>query len=133
MVIASIFYMQRVLGALEPIERRIHRYTITLFQQDMAMALSDKNTTRNDGFVLWQLLVGLIGSQTYQKDEKDRRLLVATQFFQMALRKQASVLGITSWSEARTILKEVVWPAEDISCVNVKGLWDEAVFSPVAS
>ncbi|SPJ77966.1 uncharacterized protein FTOL_06374 [Fusarium torulosum] len=133
MVIASIFYMQRVLGALEPIQRRIHRYAITLFQQDMAMTLSDENTTRNDGFILWQLLVGLIGSQTYQKEEKDRRLLVATQFFQIALRKQASVLGISSWSEARIRLKEVVWPAGDNSCVNVKDLWDEAVCRPVAS
>jgi hypothetical protein len=133
MVIASIFYMQRVLGALEPIERRIHRYAITLFQQDMAMTLSDENTTRNDGFILWQLFVGLIGSQTYQKEEKDRRLLVATQFFQVALRKQASVLGISSWSEARIVLKEVVWPAGYNSCVNVKDLWDEAVCRPVAN
>ncbi|KAM0216990.1 hypothetical protein ACHAQD_007709 [Fusarium lateritium] len=133
MVIASIFYMQRVLGALEPIERRIHRYAITLLQQDMAMTMFEENASRNEVFVLWQLLVGLVGSQTYQKEEKDRRLFAAMQFFQVALRKQADLLGISSWSEARIILKEVVWPAEDNSCVNVKGLWDEAVVRTVAS
>ncbi|KAM0201922.1 hypothetical protein ACHAQI_011123 [Fusarium lateritium] len=133
MVIASISYMQRVLGALEPIERRIHRYAITLLQQDMAMTMFEENASRNEVFVLWQLLVGLVGSQTYQKEEKDRRLFAAMQFFQVALRKQADLLGISSWSEARIILKEVVWPAEDNSCVNVKGLWDEAVVRTVAS
>ncbi|KAM0350991.1 hypothetical protein ACHAPU_002769 [Fusarium lateritium] len=127
MVIASILYMQLVLGALEPVQRRIHKYTVTLFQHDVAITLADKTNPRNDAFILWQLLVGLVGSQVYLKEEKDRRLLSATQFFQTALRKQARLLGISGWSEAKAILSKVVWPVVEQKSGFVKHLWDEAV------
>ncbi|KAF5678701.1 sterol regulatory element-binding ECM22 [Fusarium heterosporum] len=81
LVIASILYMQLVLGALEPVQRRIHKYTVTLFQHDVAITLSDETKLRNDEFILWQLLVGL-----------------------------ARLMGVFEWPEAKAILSKVVWP-----------------------
>ncbi|KAF4988237.1 hypothetical protein FGRMN_9889 [Fusarium graminum] len=130
LVIASILYMQLVLGALEPVQRRIHKYTVTLFQHDVAITLSDETKLRNDEFILWQLLVGLVGSQVYLKEEKDRRLLSATQFFQTALRKQAKLMGVYEWPEAKAILSKVVWPVVEQKSGFVRHLWDEAVCTP---
>ncbi|KAF4451281.1 Sterol regulatory element-binding protein ECM22 [Fusarium austroafricanum] len=58
-VVASIIYMQDVLRVLEPLDRRIHKYAITIFQHDVAKNLAVKGTSRNDEFLFWLVMVGL--------------------------------------------------------------------------
>ncbi|KAF4943184.1 hypothetical protein FGADI_13573, partial [Fusarium gaditjirri] len=95
LTIASIFYMQDVLGALEYVDKRIHKYAITLLQHDVTKVLASKDTRKDEAFMLWQTLVGLLASLRNLKDtEQDRGLLSARHFFEEALKQQATTLGI---------------------------------------
>jgi hypothetical protein len=126
-VAASILYMQVVLNALEPIDKRMHKYTITLFHHDMAPYLYESQTSNNSGFLLWLLLLGLVGCHTYPKGEKDKTPHPSSLFFQTAVRRQAKEMGIGSWSEATRVLAKVVWPSAGDRSGFIKDLWDEAV------
>lgn len=127
MVTASIVYMQTVLVALQPVDKRMHKYTITSFHHDMASHLSASQASSNPGFILWLLLLGMIGCHTYTRDEQDSVPHPSTQFFGTALRRQAKEMGVSSWSEARRILVDVVWPQYDNRFGFVGDFWDEAM------
>ncbi|PNP84164.1 hypothetical protein FNYG_02852 [Fusarium nygamai] len=128
LTIASIFYMQDVLGALEYVDKRIHKYAVTLLQHDVAKVLTTKDTQKNEAFILWQTLVGLIGSLRALKDnEQDRGLLSARQFFTDALKQQATTSGITTWSQAKGTLRRVAWPMGTIGREFIEELWDNTI------
>ncbi|KAF5563935.1 sterol regulatory element-binding ECM22 [Fusarium phyllophilum] len=130
LTIASIFYLQDVLGALEYVDKRIHKYAVTLLQHDVAKVLSMKDTQKNEAFILWQTLVGLIGSLRALKDnEQDRGLLSARQFFADALKQQATALGIMTWSQAKGTLRRVAWPMGTAGREFIEELWEKTVTS----
>ncbi|KAF4952818.1 hypothetical protein FSARC_12560 [Fusarium sarcochroum] len=126
-VIASVFYMEHILGVLGAVDKSIHKYAITLFQQDVAMSLADESGPRNNEFLLWQLLLGLISSRVYQRDKDTRGLSSITRFLQKALRQQAQTLGVASWSEAKAMLLKVVWPVRCAEDGFMRDLWNDAV------
>ncbi|KAG7406482.1 hypothetical protein Forpe1208_v014256 [Fusarium oxysporum f. sp. rapae] len=128
LTIASIFYMQDVLGALEYVDKRIHKYAVTLLQHDVAKLLNSKDTPKNEAFMLWQTLVGLIASLRALKDnEQDRGLLSAREFFEEALKQQATTLGIATWSQAKGTLRRVAWPMGTASREFIEELWEKAM------
>ncbi|KAF5560113.1 sterol regulatory element-binding ECM22 [Fusarium napiforme] len=128
LAIASIFYMQDVLGALEYVNKRIHKYAVTLLQHDVAKVLTSNDTQKNEAFTLWQTLVGLIGSlRALKHNEQDRGLLSARQFFANALKQQATTLGITTWSQAKGTLRRVAWPMGTTGREFIEELWEKTV------
>ncbi|KAG8672131.1 hypothetical protein FPOAC1_005392 [Fusarium poae] len=127
LVIAAMLYGQVILGALEPIDNRMHKYTITLFHHDMASYIQEGRGSNNPGLLLWLLLLGLVGCHIYPKDEKDKTPHPSVLFFQAAVRRQAKEVGISTWSEARVVLAEVVWPSASDRSAFIKDLWDGAV------
>ncbi|KAF4345178.1 sterol regulatory element-binding ECM22 [Fusarium beomiforme] len=134
MTIATLFYMQDVLGVLEPIDRRIHKYAVTMLQHDVAKVLTLVGTPKNDAFILWQVLVGILGSYRALKAfGEDRALASARQFFEESLKQQAQHLGISSWLEAKQVLRRVVWPSGNINREFIRGVWDKAVSGSPAS
>ncbi|KAF5642408.1 sterol regulatory element-binding ECM22 [Fusarium tjaetaba] len=132
LTIASIFYMQDVLGALEYVDKRIHKYGVTLLQHDVAKIITSKDAQKNEAFLLWQTLVGLIGSlRALKHNEQDRGLLSARQFFADALKQQATTLGITTWSQAKGTLRRVAWPMGTTGREFIEELWEKTVTSRV--
>ncbi|KAF5667494.1 sterol regulatory element-binding ECM22 [Fusarium denticulatum] len=130
LTIASIFYMQDVLGALEYVDKRIHKYAVTLLQHDVAKVLTSNNTQKNEAFLLWQTLVGLIGSlRALKHNEQDRGLLSARQFFAVASKQQATALGITTWSQAKGTLRRVAWPMGTAGREFIEELWEKTITS----
>ncbi|KAF5575812.1 sterol regulatory element-binding ECM22 [Fusarium pseudocircinatum] len=130
LTIASIFYMQDVLGALEYVDTRIHKYAVTLLQHDVAKVLTSNDTQKNEAFLLWQTLVGLIGSlRALKHNEQDRGLLSARQFFADSLKQQATALGITTWSQAKGTLRRVAWPMGTAGREFIEELWEKTVTS----
>ncbi|EXL97600.1 hypothetical protein FOIG_09925 [Fusarium odoratissimum NRRL 54006] len=128
LTIASIFYMQDVLGALEYVDKRIHKYGVTLLQHDVDKVLTSKEKPKNEAFMLWQTLVGLIASLRALKDnEQDRGLLSARQFFEKALKQQATSLGISTWSQAKGTLRRVAWPMGTASREFIEELWEKTI------
>lgn len=125
LAIASIFYMQDVLGALEHVDKRIHKYAVTLLQHDVAKVVASKDAPKNEAFMLWQTLVGLIACLSALKDnEQDRGLLSARQFFQEGLKQQAATLGIATWPQAKGTLRRVAWPMGTIGREFIEELWE---------
>ncbi|EWG51692.1 hypothetical protein FVEG_10594 [Fusarium verticillioides 7600] len=130
LTIASIFYMQDVLGALEHVDKRIHKYAVTLLQHDVAKVLTSKEVQKNEAFLLWQTLVGLIGSLRALKDnEQDGGILSARQFFADALKQRATTLGITTWSQAKGTLRRVAWPMGTNGRKFIEELWEKTITS----
>ncbi|QPC70486.1 hypothetical protein HYE68_001238 [Fusarium pseudograminearum] len=126
LVTSAIIYGQAILGALEPVDKRMHKYTITLFHHDMLSYLDESRGSTDPGFILWLLIIGLIGCHTYPKGEKDQTPHPSFLFFQMAVRRQAKEMNISSWSEANSILAKVVWPSKNDRFEFVEDLWNEA-------
>ncbi|CVL03620.1 uncharacterized protein FMAN_15094 [Fusarium mangiferae] len=130
LTIASIFYMQDVLGALEYVDKRIHKYAVTLLQHDVAKVLNSKDRRKNEAFVLWQALLGLLGSLRALKDtEHDKGLVSARSFFEQALKRQARTLGIVTWSQAKGTLRRVAWPMGTASQEFIEELWEKSITS----
>ncbi|KAG8352713.1 hypothetical protein FVEN_g9401 [Fusarium venenatum] len=127
LVTAAILYGQVILGALEPIDKRMHKYTITLFHHDMASYIEAGRGSNNPGFLLWLLLLGLVGCHTYPNGEKDKTPHPSFLFFQAAVRRQAKEMAISTWLEARVVLAEVVWPSASDRSEFIKDFWDEAM------
>ncbi|KAF5545948.1 sterol regulatory element-binding ECM22 [Fusarium mexicanum] len=128
LTVASIFYMQDVLGALEYVDKRIHKYAVTLLQHDVAKVLSSKDTPRNEAFMFWQTLVGLIAClRALKENEQDRGLLSARQFFEEALKQQATSIGIATWSQAKGTLRRVAWPMGTAGREFIEELWEKTV------
>ncbi|EWZ83146.1 hypothetical protein FOWG_13078 [Fusarium oxysporum f. sp. lycopersici MN25] len=128
LTIATVFYMQDVLGALEYVDKRIHKYAVTLLEHDVAKVLTSKDTPKNEAFMLWQALVGLIASLRALKDnEQDRGLLSARQFFEKALKQQSTTLGIVTWSQAKGTLRRVAWPMGTASREFIEELWEKTI------
>ncbi|PCD23300.1 hypothetical protein AU210_014823 [Fusarium oxysporum f. sp. radicis-cucumerinum] len=128
LTIASVFYMQDVLGALEYVDKRIHKYAVTLLEHDVAKVLTSKDTPKNEAFMLWQTLVGLIASlRALKDDEQDRGLLSARQFFEKALKQQSTTLGIVTWSQAKGTLRRVAWPMGTASREFIEELWEKTI------
>ncbi|KAI1066338.1 hypothetical protein LB506_008197 [Fusarium annulatum] len=128
LTIASIFYMQDVLGALEYVDKRIHKYAVTLLQHDIAKVLAKNDRLKNEAFTFWQTLVGLIASLRALKDsEQDRGVLSARQFFKEALKQQATTLGIATWSQAKGTLRMVAWPMGTAGREFIEELWEKTI------
>ncbi|KAL6917168.1 hypothetical protein FSST1_008663 [Fusarium sambucinum] len=127
LVTSAILYGQVILGALEPVDKRMHKYTITLFHHDMASYIEAGRGSNNPGFLLWLLLLGLVGCHTYPNGEKDKTPHPSFLFFQAAVRRQAKEMAISTWLEARVVLAEVVWPSASDRSEFIKDLWDEAI------
>ncbi|KAM0492634.1 hypothetical protein ACHAP8_009812 [Fusarium lateritium] len=127
LVTSAILYGQVILGALEPVDKRMHKYTITLFYHDMASYIEAGRGSNNPGFLLWLLLLGLVGCHTYPNGEKDKTPHPSFLFFQAAVRRQAKEMAISTWLEARVVLAEVVWPSTSDRNEFIKDLWDEAI------
>ncbi|KAM0389494.1 hypothetical protein ACHAQC_008805 [Fusarium culmorum] len=126
LVTSAIIYGQAILGALEPVDKRMHKYTITLFHHDMFSYLEESRASTDPGFILWLLILGLIGCYTYPKGEKDQTPHPSFLFFQVAIRRQAKEMDISSWSEANFALAKVVWPSKNDGFEFVEDLWNEA-------
>ncbi|VTT76265.1 unnamed protein product [Fusarium fujikuroi] len=128
LTIASIFYMQDVLGALEYVDKRIHKYAVTLLRHDVAKVLNQVGTSKNEAFILWQTLVGLIASlRALKHNEQDRGLLSARQFFMDALKQQATTFGIATWPQAKGTLRRVAWPMGTAGREFIEELWEKSV------
>ncbi|KAG4262776.1 hypothetical protein FPRO03_10139 [Fusarium proliferatum] len=128
LTIASIFYMQDVLGALEYVDKRIHKYAVTLLQHDVAKVLNRVGTLKNEAFILWQTLAGLIASlRALKHNEQDRGLLSARKFFADVLKQQATTLGIVTWSQAKGTLRRVAWPMGTAGREFIEELWEKTV------
>ncbi|ESU10248.1 hypothetical protein FGSG_12528 [Fusarium graminearum PH-1] len=126
LVTSAIIYGQTILGALEPVDKRMHKYTITLFHHDMLSYLEESRASTDPGFILWLLILGLIGCYTYPKGERDQTPHPSFLFFQMAIKRQAKEMDISSWSEANFALAKVVWPSKNDGFEFVEDLWNEA-------
>ncbi|KAK6714771.1 hypothetical protein SNK04_005703 [Fusarium graminearum] len=126
LVTSAIIYGQTILGALEPVDKRMHKYTITLFHHDMLSYLEESRASTDPGFILWLLILGLIGCYTYPKGERDQTPHPSFLFFQMAIKRQAKEMDISSWSEANLALAKVVWPSKNDGFEFVEDLWNEA-------
>ncbi|CAF3493532.1 unnamed protein product [Fusarium graminearum] len=126
LVTSAIIYGQTILGALEPVDKRMHKYTITLFHHDMLSYLEESRASTDPGFILWLLILGLISCYTYPKGERDQTPHPSFLFFQMAIRRQAKEMDISSWSEANFALAKVVWPSKNDGFEFVEDLWNEA-------
>lgn len=130
LTIASIFYMQDVLGALEYVDKRIHKYAVTLLQHDVAKVFTSKDRHRNEAFILWQTLVGLLGSlRALKHTEHDKGLVSARKFFEQALKQQARTLGIATWSQAKGTLRRVAWPMGTAGREFIEELWEKSITS----
>ncbi|GKU11569.1 unnamed protein product [Fusarium langsethiae] len=129
LVTASTLYTSYILGApLEPIEKRMYKYTITVFHHDMASFIDKGRGSSNPGFLLWLLLLGLVGCHRYtNKGEKDQTPHPSLLFFQAAVARQAKKIAISSWPEVKVVLSKVVWPSSNDGREFVKNLWDEAI------
>ncbi|KAJ4017679.1 hypothetical protein NW752_001588 [Fusarium irregulare] len=126
LVTASLVYLQTILAVTEPFDERMHKYTITLFHQDMVVFLSETRAPGNP-FLLWLLLMGLVGCHTSSKDEANSTIHPSTEFFQTAVRRQSREMAILCWPQALESLAEVVWPTSHGRGGFVEKVWERAV------
>ncbi|KAJ4128017.1 hypothetical protein NW768_008301 [Fusarium equiseti] len=128
-VTAFVIYSQTILCVTEPVDPRLHKYTVTLFHQDMALYFSDSKTPKSPAFTLWLSVMGLVGCHTSSRDDEDMTIHPSTSFFQTAVRQQSKDMGISCWSQAIEALTEVTWPTTRDRSGFIQELWERSVLA----
>lgn len=126
-VTAFVIYSQTILCVTEPVDPRLHKYTVTLFHQDMALYFSESRTPSNPAFILWLYVMGLVGCHTSSRDDEDLTIHPSTSFFQTAVRRQSKDMGISCWSQAIKALTEVTWPTTRDRSGFIQELWERSL------
>ncbi|CAG7563448.1 unnamed protein product [Fusarium equiseti] len=126
-VTAFVIYSQTILCVTEPVDPRLHKYTVTLFHQDMALHLSETRTPVNPAFILWLYVMGLVGCHTSSRDDEDLTIHPSTSFFQTAVRRQSKEMGISCWSQAIKALTEITWPTTRDRSGFIQELWERSI------
>jgi hypothetical protein len=124
--ITTSIYFHRVLGLRDPSERTYQNYVIHVLKKAITKHLTcmKSGQCKSEKMLLWQILLGAINVEMILRDEiLEDHDPPARAFFDMALWDWSQAVGVESWSAARHILSEIVWPRQYPDEALLEAIW----------